>query len=124
MFNSLRSRRKGFLVLTTMAALLTALVGYLLMHWLQTESVQSIHYSIDSWRTILTAIRCTAIALLALSWNHLLAWCCKAGMFTRSQAPYLTGLRWRIITWLMLLELVLGQGVLVKAMGLVVGAVP
>lgn len=124
MFNNLRSRRKGFLVLTTMAALLTALVGYLLMHWLQTESVQSIHYSIDSWRTILTAIRCAVIALLALSWSHLLAWCTKAGMFTRSQAPHLTGLRWRIITWLVLLELVLGQGVLIKAMSLVVGAVP
>lgn len=124
MFNSLRSRRKCFLVLTTMAALLTALVGYLLMNLLQTESVQSIHYSIDSWRTILTAIRCTAIAIVALCWNHLLAWCSKEGMFTRSQAPHLTGLRWRIITWLVLLELVLGQEVLVKAMSLVVGAVP
>lgn len=124
MFNSLRSRRKGFLVLTTLAALLTALVGYLLMHWLRTESVQSIHYSIDSWRTILTAIRCAVIALLALSWNHLVAWLTKAGMLTRTQAIHLTELRWRAVTWLVLLELVLGQGVLVKAMSLVVGAVP
>ena len=111
-------------MLTTMAALLTALVGYLLMHRLQTESVQSIHHSIDSWRTILTAIRCAVIALLALSWNYLVAWLTKAGMLTRTQVAHLTGLRWRIATWLVLLELVLGQGVLIQAMSLVVGTVP
>lgn len=124
MFNSLRSRHKGFLVLTTMAALLTALVGYLLMHRLQTESVQSIHHSIDSWRTILTSMRWTMIALVALSWNHLVAWLTKAGMLIHIQATHLTGSRWRAIIWLVLLELVLGQGVLIKAMSLVVGIAP
>ena len=33
-------------------------------------------------------------------------------------------MRWRAVTWLVLLELVLAQGVLVKAVSLAVGAVP
>ena len=73
MFNSIRARRKGFLFFTTAAVLLTVLFGYLLMHRLLVESVQSIQHSIDAWRPV---------------------------------------------TWLVLLELALGQGMIVKFVGL------
>jgi len=121
-FNNLRSKRKGFLLLTTLAALLTGLVGYLLMHQLQTESVQSVQYSISAWRTTLTLVRWTLITFVALGWNHLIAGLASAGNVTRSKIAQLTALRWRAVTWLVLLELVLGQGVLVKALKLMVGA--
>ena len=55
MFNNIRAKRKSFLLFTTVAVLLTALVGYLLMHRLQTESVQSFQHSIDTWRMTLAA---------------------------------------------------------------------
>ena len=57
-----------------MAVLLTVLVGYLLMHRLQTDSVQSVQQSIDAWRTTLTVMRWTVIAVIAFGWNHLVAW--------------------------------------------------
>ncbi len=122
MFNNLRSRRKNFLLFTTMAVLLTALVGYLLMHRLQTDSVQSVQQSIEDWRTTLTAIRWAVIAVVALGWNHLIAWLADAKILSQAKANRLTGLRWRVVTWLVLLELVLGQGVLVSAIGLMVRA--
>ncbi len=122
MFNNLRSRRKNFLLFTTMAVLLTALVGYLLMHRLQTDSVQSVQQSIDAWRTILTAMRWTVIAVIAFGWNHLVGRLADAEILSRAKATRLTGLRWRAVTWLVLLELVLGQGVLVNAIGLMVRA--
>ncbi|WP_197055080.1 hypothetical protein [Alcanivorax nanhaiticus] len=122
MFNNIRSRRKSFLLFTTVAVLLTALAGYLLMHRLQTDSVQSIQQSIDAWRTTLTVIRWVAIAAVALGWNHLVAWLADATILSRAKATRLTGLRWRAVTWLVLLELVLGQGVLVNAIGLMVRA--
>lgn len=122
MFNNLRSRRKNLLLFTTMAVLLTALVGYLLMHRLQTDSVQSVQQSIDTWRTTLTAMRWTVIAVIAFGWNHLFAWLADAKILSRAKATRLTGLRWRAVTWLVLLELVLGQGVLVNAIGLMVRA--
>ncbi|KGD66128.1 membrane protein [Alcanivorax nanhaiticus] len=121
-FNNIRSRRKSFLLFTTVAVLLTALAGYLLMHRLQTDSVQSIQQSIDAWRTTLTVIRWVAIAAVALGWNHLVAWLADATILSRAKATRLTGLRWRAVTWLVLLELVLGQGVLVNAIGLMVRA--
>lgn len=122
MFNNIRSRRKNFLLFTTMAVLLTVLVGYLLMHRLQTDSVQSVQQSIDSWRTILTAMRWTVIAVIAFGWNHLVDWLADAEILSRAKVARLTELRWRAITWLVLLELVLGQGVLVNAIGLMVRA--
>ena len=122
MFNNIRSRRKNFLLFTTMAVLLTALVGYLLMHRLQTDSVQSVQQSIEDWRTTLTAIRWAVIAVVALGWNHLIAWLADAKILSQAKANRLTGLRWRVVTWLVLLELVLGQGVLVNAIGLMVRA--
>ena len=122
MFNNIRSRRKNFLLFTTMAVLLTALVGYLLMHRLQTDSVQSVQQSIDAWRTILTVMRWTVIAVISFGWNHLVVWLADAEILSRAKATRLTGLRWRAVTWLVLLELVLGQGVLVNAIGLMVRA--
>ena len=122
MFNNLRSRRKNFLLFTTMAVLLTVLVGYLLMHRLQTDSVQSVQQSIDAWRTILTAMRWTVIAVIAYGWNHLVAWPADAEILSQAKATRLIDLRWRAVTWLVLLEWVLGQGVLVNAIGLMVRA--
>jgi len=121
-FNNIRSRRKNFLLFTTMAVLLTVLVGYLLMHRLQTDSVQSVQQSIDTWRMTLTAMRWTVIAVIAFGWNHLVAWLADATILSRAKVTSLTGLRWRAVTWLALLELVLGQGVLVNAIGLMVRA--
>ena len=122
MFNNIRSRRKNFLLFTTMAVLLTVLVGYLLMHRLQTDSVQSVQQSIDAWRTILTAMRWTVIAVIAYGWNHLVAWPADAEILSQAKAARLIDLRWRAVTWLVLLEWVLGQGVLVNAIGLMVRA--
>lgn len=122
MFNNIRSRRKNFLLFTTMAVLLTALAGYLLMHRLQTDSVQSVQQRIDDWRTTLTAMRWTVIAVIAFGWNHLVAWLADAKILSQAKATRLTCLRWRAVTWLVLLELVLGQGVLVNAIGLMVRA--
>ena len=124
MFNNLRAKRKGFLLLTTLAALLTGLVGFLLMHWLQTESVQSVQHSLDVWRMTLMLIRWTSITLVALSWSYFIARLTSVGMISYDKVASLTEMRWRAVTWLVLLELVLGQGVLVKAVSLAVGAVP
>lgn len=89
------------------------------MHRLQTESVQSIQHSIDSLRAPLTAIRWAVMALMVLCWNYLIDGLAKSGVINDQQATGLTALRWRAVTWLVLLELIVGQGVLIKAAGLV-----
>tara|TARA_R110001592_G_scaffold143304_1_gene366022 strand:- start:73871 stop:74245 length:375 start_codon:yes stop_codon:yes gene_type:complete len=123
-FNNIRKKRKGFLALTTLAALLTGVVGYLLMHQLQTQSVQAVQHSINAWRMALTPLRWTLIAFVALGWNYLITRLASAGIITHSKVTSLAALRWRTVTWLVLVELVLGQGALVKALSLLAGTPP
>lgn len=59
---------------------------------------------------------------MALFWNYLVDGLAKSGIINDQQATGLTALRWRAVTWLVLLELIVGQGVLIKAAGLVSGA--
>ena len=122
MFNNAWPKRKGFLLFTLTAVVLTALVGFFLMHQLQTESVQSIRHSIDSWQSSLTAIRWAVIVLITLFWNHLVGGLVKSGIIDEQQATGLAALRWRAVTWLVLLELIVGQGVLIKATSFISGA--
>ena len=122
MFSKRRTTHKGFLLFTGIAVLLTALVGYLLMHRLQTHSLQSLQHSIDTWRLTLTALRWTAIAIITLSWNHLVMWRVHSRTTSHNKATLVLEWRRRVITWLVLLELVVGQGVLVKATYLWIGA--
>ncbi len=90
MFNNARPKRKGFLLLSLIAVLLTALVGFFLMHRLQTESVQSIQHSIDSWQFSLMAIRWAVIVLITLFWNHLVGGLAKLGIIDEQKATGLT----------------------------------
>ncbi len=123
MFNNSGAKRKGFLIATLVAALLTALVGYWLMHRLQTDSVQSIQQSIDTWRLTLTLCRWIVIALVALGWNVGVEHLTKTGKINSAQADQLHRYRWRAVTWLVVLELVLGQGLVVKFLGITAGQI-
>lgn len=122
MYSSIRARRKGFLLCTTVAGLLTAGVGYLLMYRLQTDSVQSIQQNLDSWRITLTLCRWAVIALVAFSWHYAIQRFTVASKMSSVQVEHLHGMRWRAVTWLILLELVLGQGMVVKFLELLTGA--
>ncbi len=119
MCSNTRPRRKGFLLCTTVAALLTAGAGYLLMHRLQTESIQSIEQTMATWRLTLTLLRWGVIATAAFSWSYVVQRLSASGKLSSVQAEYLTELRWRAATWLILLELVLGQGMVVKFLDLI-----
>lgn len=121
MYSSIRARRRGFLLCTTVAVLLTAGVGYLLMVRLQTDSVQSIQQNLDSWRITLMLCRWTVIALVAFSWHCAVQRFTAASKMSAVQVEHLHGMRWRAVTWLILLELVLGQGMVEKFLALLTG---
>ena len=123
MFNNSGAKRKGFLFASLAAALLTALVGYGLMHRLQTDSVPSIQQGIDSWRLTLTICRWTLIAVVAFGWNVGVEHLAKTGKIHFALADQLHRYRWRAVTWLVILELVLGQGLVVKFLGVTAGQI-
>jgi len=110
-----RARRTGRVLFTALAAGLAVLAGFLLMHRLQIESVQSIRQGIEAWRPVLGAVRGGVILLVALGWNRLVAGLARTRILPPARAGRLTALRWRVVTWMVVLELVLGQGLLVRA---------
>ena len=123
MFNNSGAKRKGFLIATLLAVLLTALVGYWLMHRLQTDSVQSVQQSIDSWHLTLTLCRWTIIVLVAVGWNVGVEHFAKTAKIHSALADQLHRYRWRAVTWLVIFELVLGQGLVVKFFGMTAGPI-
>ena len=109
------------MLLTLVAMLMALFVGLFLWDSVQTHSVQVIRTRLDHWQLILTGIRWTLIASLALAWPRLCHWWTKAANLNSHKTQQLTTLRWRIVGWLVVIELILGQGVLVKAMALISG---
>ena len=94
------------------------------MHRAQIESVQSVRQGLQAWQPVLTGVRVAVILLVALGWNRLVQVLAHVGMLDPARAGRLTALRWRIVLWLVVLELVLGQGLLVRIMQLGAGPAP
>ena len=107
---------------TAITTLLTAGIGFWLMHRLQLESVQSIRHGVQAWQPVLGAVRGAVILLVAAGWNRLVAGLARTGRLHPGRAGQLTALRWRIVIWMVVLEGVLGQGVLVRVVQFATGA--
>ena len=61
---------------------------------------------------LLTAIRVSLIALVAIAWPWLMNGLHRWGRLDAALVATLLALRWRIVTWLVVIELVLGQNLL------------
>lgn len=109
------------MLLSLMAALMALIVGLFLWDSVKTHSVQVIRSHLEYWQPILTGIRWGLIAGVALAWPRLCRWWVTSGDLRNHKARQLSDLRWRIVGWLAVIELILGQGVLVRAMALISG---
>lgn len=94
--------------------LLTLLTGLFLWNSVQTHSVISIREHILQWQPVLASIRWALISGLALGWPGLCRWLVGSGRINIDKAQQLKALRWRIVGWLVVIELILGQSLLVK----------
>ena len=104
--------RRWFFLLTLLAFALALVTGGILWHSVGTSSVIDIQIRIDSMKPLFTGIRLFLIVLVAVAWpfvtNNLNRW----GQIDKAKATMMLGLRWRIVTWLVVIELVLGQNLL------------
>lgn len=121
MFSSILSNRKGLLLFSLTASLLALFTGLFLWDGIQTHSIQNIRNHLDHWQPLLTAIRWTVIGGLGLGWPQLCRWWVRARKLSHLEAQQLEMLRWRIVGWLVAIELILGQGVLIEAMSVMIG---
>ena len=105
-------RRRGFLLLTLLAFALALGTGGLLWQSVESSSVSEVRTRIDALKPVFDGFRLGLISLLAMSWPFLVKGLHRWGRIDEAQTMTLLALRWRIVTWLVVIELVLGQNLL------------
>lgn len=100
--------------MSLVTALVTLLVGLLLWNSIQTHSVISVREYMHQWQPVLAGMRWMLISGLALAWPRFCRWLVGSGRINRDKSQQLKALRWRIVGWLVVIELILGQSLLVK----------
>ena len=110
--NGFDVRRRWFLLLSLLAFALALVTGGILWHSVETSSISEIQTRVDAMKPVFTGIRLVLITLVAMAWpfvtNGLRHW----GRIDEGQRDTMDNLRWRIVTWLVVIELVLGQNLL------------
>ena len=105
-------RRRWFVLLTLLTFGLALGIGALLWQSVQTTSVVAVQTRIGVMKPVFTAIRLLVIALVALLWPAVTRFLHRWGRVDEAGAARLLALRWRVVTWLVVIELLLGQNLL------------
>ncbi len=105
-------RRRWLLLLTLLAFALTLITGGILWYSVQTSPVSDIQTRVDAMKPVFTAIRLSLITLVAVAWPFLTSGLHRWEQIDEGQRDTLANLRWRVVTWLVVIELVLGQNLL------------
>jgi len=120
--NGLVLRRRWFLLLTLLAAALALVAGGILWHSVETSSVVTMQTRIDALKPIFTGFRLFLVAVAAMAWPFVTSSLYRWGRIDKAQATTMHALRWRIVTWLVLIELVLGQNLLGQVLAMLQGS--
>jgi len=84
-------------------------IGTVLMHTIQISSVVAVQSSIESYKPFVTGLRLAAIGLIAYAWPKLIQYAQQSGRLSTERGTQLLSLRWRIVVWMLAIELLLGQ---------------
>ena len=115
-------RQRWFLLLTLLAFVLALVVGGGLWHSVETSSVSEIQTRVDALKPTFTGLRLFLIALVAVAWPFVTSVLHRWGRINEAQAATLLALRWRVVTWLVVIEGVLGQNLLGQVLSVLQGS--
>ena len=115
-------RRRWFLLLTLLAFVLALFVGGGLWYSVETSSVSEIQTRVDALKPTFTGNRLFLIALVAVAWPFVTSVLHRWGRINEAQATTMLALRWRIVTWLVVIEGVLGQNLLGQVLAVLQGS--
>ena len=120
--NGVALRRRWFLLLTLLAFALMLVMGGILWHSVETSSVSEIQTRVDALKPTFTGLRLFLIALVAVAWPFVTSVLHRWGRINEAQATTMLALRWRIVTWLVVIEGVLGQNLLGQVLAVLQGS--
>ena len=115
--------RRGFLALSMLAIVLAAGASVLLWQVVELSSVVQVVARVDDLKTFATGIRLVLIGLVAALWPWLIGLANRAGRIGEQQRDDLLAQRWRLVGWLLVIELMLGQDLLARFFAVTTGAV-
>ena len=120
--NGFALRRRWFFLLNLLAFGLALGAGGILWHSVETSSVVAVQTRIDALKPLLTGIRVSLIALLAIGWPWIMNAFQRWGRLDETQTGNLLAVRWRIVAWLVVIELVLGQNLFGQVLAILQGS--
>jgi len=103
-------RRRWFLTLSLIAAAAVIVVGVVLWQVVELSSLAIVSERVDRLRPLLGGLRLALIAALAVVWPWLSLLTLR-GDDEATRARWMA-LRWRVVGWLLVIELVIGQNLL------------
>ncbi|MGE0755611.1 MAG: hypothetical protein AB7O38_01255 [Pirellulaceae bacterium] len=103
-------RRRWFLTLSLVAAAAVIVVGIVLWQAVELSSLAAVSERVDRLRPFLCGLRLALIGALAVVWP----WLSSLRSRTDDEATRARwmALRWRVVGWLLVIELVIGQNLL------------
>lgn len=104
--NLRRSLSQGLLGLMLMLLGLFMLVGLAVLLWAQFESLDAIEGHLKVAAPWLTIMRISVILAIVATWPRLVTW----WVADPAKRAALLHARWRLTGWLVILEIILGQG--------------
>jgi hypothetical protein len=119
--NGIALCRRWVFLLTLLAFALALVAGGILWHSVEMSSVVAIQARVDALKPIFTGFRLFLIALVPLVWPFLTSRLHRWGRVDAAQVTKMLASRWRIITWLVVIELVLGQNLLGQVLAVLQG---
>ena len=105
-------KRRWFLRLSAFTLLVAVVSAGVLVMTLQHTDLQTLRHHLENYRLTTTAIRMGGIALITLTWPKLVSASEQCGHISRERSVELRALRWRIVTWLILIELLVAQNLI------------
>ncbi|MCB1867200.1 MAG: hypothetical protein KDI43_01395 [Gammaproteobacteria bacterium] len=102
-------RRRWFVGLSILAVGLIFAVGALLWQVAELSSLSAVSEQVVRLKPFAGAIRILFIAVLAVLWPRLVDLAVRAGRVDAAERSRLLALRWRVVAWLLIIELMIGQ---------------
>jgi len=116
-------RRRGFLGLSLLAVALTIIVGVVLWQAVELSSVAQLSAQIDTIRPFASVVRFAFIGGVAALWPKLIHLVYEYGRVDEARRDELLAQRWRVVGWLLIIELVLGQDLFCRFFAVTTGPV-
>jgi len=103
------NRPRWFWRFTLLAITLTLVAGAFLWRTLEIAAITEVQAKIEALNPVFTGIRWLLIGLVAGFWPALTDWFYRRGRIDTAEKNQLKALRWRVLAWLVVLELMVGQ---------------